>query len=375
MKNQLNICLAHLGNPFHDSRITNLSRSLKEDGCKVSVISFDWLIADKNYFDDEVKVFKLKKGKISLFFYLSFAGILIRELLRTKADIFFAEDIYTLPFVFIVAKLKRARVYYNSREIYAFIGGLRNRPYLQSLIRSIEKIFITKVDLVLTTGWMDSEYLEKSFGINNTLVIRNIPAYQAPTNKVDFRKLYGLKESSVILLYQGVLLEGRGVPNILRSMAKIPDTVLIVVGDGEQKENFLKLAGSLGIKERVIFTGMINQKELINYTAGADIGLVLIENISLSYYYALPNKLFEYIMAGLPLLSSDLPQMKEIIEKYNVGESIAIKDDVTIVNVIKKWIKDPDLLAVYSKNCNSAALQLNWQEEYKRARPTLLGLK
>jgi hypothetical protein len=155
MENQLNICLAHLGNPFHDSRITNLSKSLKEDGCKVSVISFDWFIADKNYFDDEVKVFKLKKGKISLFFYLSFAGILIRELLKTKADIFFAEDIYTLPFVFVVAKLKHARVYYNSREIYAFIGGLRNRPYLQSLIKFIEKIFITRVDLVLNNGRMD----------------------------------------------------------------------------------------------------------------------------------------------------------------------------------------------------------------------------
>jgi glycosyltransferase involved in cell wall biosynthesis len=277
--------------------------------------------------------------------------------------------------VFIIAKLKHARIYYNSREIYAFIGGLRNRPHLQSLIRYIEKLFITKVDLVLTTGWMDSDYLEKSYGLNNTLVIRNIPAYQAPTNKVDFRKVYELNENTVILLYQGVLLEGRGVPNILRSMTKLPDTVLIVVGDGEQKKNFINLAETLGVRDRVIFTGMISQNELINYTTGADIGLVLIENISLSYYYALPNKLFEYIMAGLPLLSSDLPQMKEIIEKYNVGESINIENDETIVNVIRKWIKDPDLLALYRKNCHSAALELNWQEEYKRVRTTLLSLK
>ena len=375
MKKQLKICISYLGNPFHDSRMTNLPKSLKEDGCKVSIISFDWFISNKNYFDDEVKVFRLTKGKISLFFYLSFAGILIRELLKNDADIFFAEDIYTLPFVYIIAKFKRAKVYYNSREIYAFIGGLRNRPYLQSLIRYIEKLFITKVDLVLTTGWMDSNYLEKSFGINNTLVIRNIPTYQTPTNKVDFRKLYGIEENKIILLYQGVLLEGRGVPNIIRAMAKMPDTFLIVVGDGEQKSNFQKLADSLGIKDRVIFTGMKNQKELINYTAGADIGLVLIENISISYYYALPNKLFEYIMAGLPLLSSDLPQMKEIIEKYNVGESISIENDEIIINVIRKWINDPDLLALYRKNCQSAALELNWQEEYKRVRTTLLSLE
>jgi glycosyltransferase involved in cell wall biosynthesis len=177
------------------------------------------------------------------------------------------------------------------------------------------------------------------------------------------------------LLYQGVLLEGRGVPNILRAMTKLPDTVLIVVGDGEQKKNFINLAGSLGIKDRVIFTGMISQNELINYTAGADIGLVLIENISLSYYYALPTKLFEYIMAALPLLSSDLPQMKEIIEKYNVGESISIGDDENIINVIRKWISEPDLLVLYRKNCQSAALELNWQEEYKRVRTKLLSLK
>ena len=144
MNKQIKICLAFLGNPFHDSRMTNLPKSLKDDGCKVSIISFDWFISRKNYFDDEVKVFKLTKGKISLFFYLSFAGILIRELLKSDADIFFAEDIYTLPFVLIIAKLKHARVYYNSREIYAFIGGLRNRPYIQSLIRYIEKIFYSK---------------------------------------------------------------------------------------------------------------------------------------------------------------------------------------------------------------------------------------
>ena len=375
MKKQLKICISYLGNPFHDSRMTNLPKSFKEDGFKVSIISFDWFMSRKNYFDEDVKIFKLTKGKVSLFFYLSFAGILIKELLKTNADIFIAEDIYTLPFVFIIGRLKHARIYYNSREIYAFIGGLRNRPFLQSLIRNIERLFITKVDLVLTTGWMDSNYLEKSFGINNTLVIRNIPSYQKPTNKVDFRKLYGLNKNTVILLYQGLLLEGRGVPNIIRAMVKLPETVLIIVGDGEQKKNFINLAGTLGVNDRVIFTGMISHNELINHTAGADIGIVLIENISLSYYYALPNKLFEYIMAGLPLLSSDLPQMKEIVEKYKVGESISIKDEETIINVIRKWINEPDLLKRYRKNCQSAALELNWQEEYKRARTTLLGYK
>lgn len=374
MNPQRKICIAFLGNALHDSRIVNLTNSLKDDGCSVSVISFDWFISSQNYFDDEIKIYKLVKGKFSLFFYLHFALILIRELFRSKSEIYFAEDLYTLPFVTTIAKLKGAKVYYNSRELYAFLGGLRNRPILQSVVKQIEKFFIRKVDLVLTTGEMDSAFLEKFYGIDNTLVIRNIPLFQTPSAKIDFRKMYRISDDKMILLYQGVLLEGRGVPLIMRAMVKLPQTILIMLGDGEQKSNFQKLAKELNIAERVIYAGTINQRELMNYTAGADIGLSLIENISISYYHALPNKLFEYIMAGLPVICSDLPQMKKIVETYQVGESIDIEMEDNIYSVLKRWIENPVLLSTYKINCERASKELNWQEEYKRARIKLLDL-
>ncbi len=372
MNPQKKICIAFLGNALHDSRIVNLTDSLKVDGCSVSVISFDWFISSKDFFNDEIKIFKLIKGKYSLFFYLHFALILIRELFRSKSDIYFAEDLYTLPFVTTIAKIKGAKVYYNSRELYAFLGGLRNRPFLQSVVKQIEKYFIKKVDLVLTTGEMDSAFLEKFYGIDNTLVIRNIPLYQTPSAKIDFRKMYGISDDKVILLYQGVLLEGRGVPLIMRAMAKLPQTILIMLGDGEQKSNFQKLADELNISERVIYVGTIGHKELLNYSVGADVGLSLIENISVSYYHALPNKLFEYIMAGLPVLCSDLPQMKKIVETYQVGESINIENEDNIYAVMKLWIENPVLLSTYKINCERAGKELNWQEEYKKVRKILL---
>jgi glycosyltransferase involved in cell wall biosynthesis len=374
MNPQKKVCIAFLGNAQHDSRITNLTNSLKEDGCKVSIISFDWFISSQNFSNDELKIFKLTKGKFSLFFYSRFALILIRELLNSKANLYFAEDLYTLPFVTIIAKLKRAKVYYNSRELYAFLGGLRNRPFLQSVVKHVEKFFITRVDLVLTTGEMDSEFIEKFYKINNTLVIRNIPLFQIPSSKIDFRKLYGIGNDKLILLYQGVLLEGRGVPLIMRAMVKLPQTVLVILGDGEQKNNFKKLAERLNISEKVFYAGTISQSKLINYTAGADVGLSLIENISISYYHALPNKLFEYIMAGLPILCSDLPQMKKIVEHYNVGECITTDDDNNIYLALKRWTENPDLLAKYKMNCIGAAKELNWQEEYKKSRKRLLDL-
>ena len=299
---------------------------------------------------------------------------MIRELFKTKADIYFAEDLYTLPFVATIAKMKKAKVYYNSRELYAFLGGLRHRPFLQSVVKSVEKFFITKVDLVLTTGEMDSEFIEKFYGIKNTLVIRNIPLLQTPSAKIDFRKLYDIADDKLILLYQGVLLEGRGVPIIMRTMIKLTNTVLVILGDGEQKNNFQKLSGQLNISERVFYAGTISQRELINYTAGGDVGLSLIENISISYYHALPNKLFEYIMAGLPVLCSDLPQMKKIVEEFQVGESISAENENNIYLTLKRWSESPELLKSYRNNCLLAAQKLNWQEEYKKSRKRLLDL-
>ncbi|PKL81704.1 MAG: hypothetical protein CVV24_13905 [Ignavibacteriae bacterium HGW-Ignavibacteriae-3] len=374
MKRQKKICIAFLGNALHDSRIVNLSNSLKEDGCKISVISFDWFISTEDYLDEEIKIFRLSKGRISLFFYLKFAMILIRELINSKADIYFAEDLYTLPFVTAIAKIRKAKVYYNSRELYAFLGGLRNRPWLQSLVKNVEKYFIRKVDIVLTTGEMDSRFLEKYYAINNTLVIRNIPLYQNPGSKIDFRKRYNIGDDNLILLYQGVLLEGRGVPLIIKSLTKLPQMVLILLGGGEQKNNFQKMADDLNVSDRVIFAGTINQQELINYTTAADVGLSLIENISVSYYHALPNKLFEYIMAELPVLCSDLPQMKQIVDSFHVGESISLADENNIIKTLKNWNGNRELLLSYKENCKKAAKILNWQEEYKWVRNILLDL-
>lgn len=372
MERTKKIHISFLGNPRFDSRITNLSNSLREDNCKVSVLGFDWFISSEDYIDEETKIFAIKKNKFSLFFYLHFVFILISELVRSSADVYFAEDLYTLPFVTTIAKIKRAKVYYNSREIYAHLGGLRNRPMLQSIVKSIEKFFIKQIDLVLTTGPLDSEYIEKLYKISETLVIRNIPLYQKAVSKIDLRKKYNIDQGKIILIYQGVILLGRGLEQIINAIARLPKTVLIILGEGEQKNNFIELAKKLNVSGRIIFAGSVDQKDLINYTAGGDVGLSLIENISISYYHALPNKLFEYIMAGLPVLCSDLPQMKAVIEKYNVGESINIEDEENIFSTLNKWCANPNLLEAYKKNCAVAAKELNWQEEYKRVREFLL---
>lgn len=372
MASRKKICLVFLGNPFQDSRITNLSNSLREDGFPVSVIGFDWFSLKENHIEKDLKIFRIYKTKFSLLFYLQYNLILSKELLKAEAHVFFAEDFYTLPLVTFFAKLKSAKVFYNSREIYAYIGGLHSRPHLQRVITSIERFFIKKVDLVMTTGEMDSEFLEKFYSLPKTTVVRNIPLYQKPTSKVDFRKQYGIASDKLILLYQGVIIPGRGIPLIIEALAKIPNAVLLLLGDGDQKENYQNHAKKFDVGDRVIFAGSFKQNELINYTAAADVGLSLIENISISYYHALPNKLFEYIMAELPVLSSNLPQMKNIVETYQVGEVIDLENQQEIIDVLNKWSVDRKLLESYKVNCLHASQELNWQTEYRRLRNDLL---
>jgi len=137
----------------------------------------------------------------------------------------------------------------------------------------------------------------------------------------------------------------------------------VIIGDGELEESYKNLAKEMGINEQVIFAGKVNQDEILSYTKTADVGLSIIENMSLSYYYALPNKLFEYIMVEIPVIVSNLPQMKEIVEKYKVGLVVNLDNPVELVDAIKQLTEDKVLNGKFKENCRIASKELNWENE------------
>lgn len=365
--------IAFLGNPDYDTRVTNLYRSLKREELSVSVIGFDWQSENFTPQKGEVTIHKLTKSKPSIFFYLAFFFRLFFFMIKGKYDYYFAEDVYTLPLVTLIGKMKGGKVYYESRELYQHIGGLRDKPFVQKLIANIENHFIHKVDLVITTGEMDSEFLEEHYGLANTLVLRNLPLVNKPGNKKNYRTEFNIPEEGMILLYQGVLHEGRGISFVFDIMASVQGLYFVILGDGPFKEKFMNEAKQLGIADRVFFMGNIPQPELINYTAGGDIGISLIENISVSYYYALPNKLFEYIMAGLPVLCSNLPQMDKVVNEYDIGKSIDIGTKEETAAFLIETVKYREMLNKYKDNCTKAAAELNWESEFEKAKKVLLS--
>lgn len=357
------ITLSFLGNLNYDSRCNNLLISLNESGFDTQFIGFDWQSQNFQPIKKEkITIYKLSKGS-SLFFYLKFTFLLSVTLFRTKSKIYFAEDIYTLPLTTIVAFFKRAKVVYDSREIYGSLAGLVHKKFLQFALQKIETFFIRRVDCVLVTGEMDRDYLINEYQISCVVVLRNLPRRLLNIQKVDLHKLIGIEKRCKILVYQGVILHGRGLGILIETIKKLDDFILVIIGEGEKLSFFKALVNRENLNDKVFFLGKVNNNELLNFTKGADIGTALIENLSLSYYYALPNKLFEYIMCGVPVLVSNLPQMQKIIDEYSVGRSVDIANPDEIISAIKA-ITDKDTNEQLIKNCFRAAEELNWENEF-----------
>jgi glycosyltransferase involved in cell wall biosynthesis len=371
MSSKKKVIITFLGNINYDTRCKNLFDTFSANSFDVEFIGFDWMTKGFTEERENISIFKLRKGFFSLPFYLKFIWHIKLKLFTTEASIIFAEDIYTLPFVMIFGKLKRAKIYYDSRELFGHLAGLKDKKLKQSFWKWIENICIKKVDYVMVTGQLDGEFLKKEYGINNLILLRNLPRYYKPGTNFNLQSYLQIKPEKKIILYQGVLLKGRGIEKVFSVMKEFPDHVFVIAGGGEYESYYQNLAEQMNLTDQVFFIGKLTQEDLPKVTSSSDIGVSLIENISTSYYYALPNKLFEYIMAEVPVIVSDLPQMKEIVEKYDVGFAIDIENKDELVNAIKKLSNDKQFYESKKHNCQIASQELNWEKEVTNLLQTL----
>ncbi|MBK7868964.1 MAG: glycosyltransferase [Ignavibacteriales bacterium] len=356
------VLISFLGNINYDTRAVNLCSSLRAEGLFVDTLSFDWVERKQG---GEIPVIRLEKSKSSLFFYLKFLFTVCYRLIFNKYDLYIASDIYNLPILALFAEFRGKPLYYDSRELFRYLAGLKNKVNVQWLLAKIEELFIGKCDKIIVTGMMDAEVLMEDYGITleKFILLRNLPKPVKTIEKIDLRKLYGFPENSLILLYQGVILKGRGLGKLISLLPILDNVCLVILGDGDLRTELENFVSELQMNDKVKFAGTISQSELLSYTASADIGCVLIENISRSYYYALPNKLFEYIAVGVPVLASNLPQMVQIIDEYGVGKYVDPEKQEEIVDTIE-LLRDPELRKTIKANAKIAHEKLNWDNEY-----------
>ncbi|MFA8343008.1 MAG: glycosyltransferase [Rhodothermaceae bacterium] len=361
------VSIGFLGNINFDTRTYNLVKSLQGYGHEVKFNGFDWLTPEFETFETEsVRVEKLNKTSFSVLFYLKFGLKLFSRLMKQKSDIYFASDLYSLPFCTIAAKLKRKKVFYDSREVYTEIPALNSKKFVKRLVKIIEGHYIKKCDYIVTTGRMDSDYIENLYNLPKTDVLRNLPLPVENITPVDYKTKFKNYNGGKIILYQGIIVLGRGIETYFDVVKKYDKCYLVLLGGGEDGGYYEKMAAEMGIEDKVHFAGKVPQNELLNYTAGADIGLSLIDNISKNNYYALPNKLFEYIMAGIPVIASDMPQMKKIVDKFNVGKVVPEGAADELIEIIEKWNDDKEDYNSAVKSCKPASEELNWNKEFEK---------
>lgn len=297
-----------------------------------------------------------------------------------KYDKIIANDLPTLR---SAIQLKKSgfckKIIYDAHEIYTetikqFFPGQGNMSLpKRGIVKILTKVMVTcgalfekralkQVDAMMTVNESLARFFCEKYRIPKPTVVRSIPVKPSQGEQpVDLRKKFQWPGNSIILLYQGALNPGRGIRISIEALSQLPDNYkMVIIGDGPLKSSFEKMAETKRLTDRIKFIGQVPNNQLASYTRGADIGLCLIEPVNLSKQLSLPNKIFEYIHAGIPVLGSDLPEIKQIISHFRCGE-VSPFDPTELVAQITK----------IQKNSNEAGIQeaqkaLTWEKEKQK---------
>ncbi len=299
--------------------------------------------------------------------YLEFAWRVLRFARKEPAQVYHANDANTLPAAWLAARRTKAALLYDAHELET--GRNFGSSHLASVYRNVwawpEKILIHKTRTVITVNTSVGDEIARLYQIPKPYVVMNCPVWQPPQTSERLRRELEIPASYKIILYQGRVAAGRGIENFLTAIQQVQGTVGVVLGDGPSLEELRQRAQS-GEWQRVYLPGKVPLSDLPDYTASADIGMVLIQPTCLSYRLSLPNKLFEYLHAGLAVVGSDLPEIGRVIREHQVGEVTDPDDTGMIAASLHRLLDDPDRLERVKANARQAAAHFTWQQESQR---------
>ena len=331
------IRLLFLGDPRYDRRIQNFARFFRDNGWRVDIVAGvgQDVVLPSGYKAIPIKYHSGPRR------FLSYHHKLLTELRRVpKPDILFACDLYSLRAAAVVKKTApQTKVWYDAREIYTQLPTVIHKPLARWFWKWFERGGLKETDIVITTGPKDANAIltVHSF-LPHSIVVKNMPHRGiGNSGSLDLRKHFGLSTEKKLLVYVGGLQQGRGLEKAITAMMEFRNTaVLILIGDGALRNTLHERVKSSNLQDSVYFYGQASVDNVLPLLSSADVGVSLIERISGSYDLALPSKLFEYLHAGLPVVCSDLEQVKDC---FGTKEYIVYVDENNqeeIVDAFKK---------------------------------------
>ncbi|TGE23972.1 glycosyltransferase [Hymenobacter aquaticus] len=303
------------------------------------------------------------KGKL---FYLEYNIRLFFYLLRQQASAWCAIDLDTALPVWLRARLAGQPFIYDAHELFTEVPEVVSRPAVQRLWRAVERFIVPRAALAYTVGPALARVFEQRYG-RPFAVVRNISRLSA----AELPPAPVAAPQEGYILYQGALNAGRGLEALLDAMPHVAGR-LVICGEGDLSGPLRARAARLGLLDsgKVDFRGYVLPDALREVTSQAAVGIMLLENQGLSYYYSLANKFFDYLHAGIPQLIVDFPEYRLLNEQYEVAEVVALTPE-SIAAALNGLLRDhPARYHALAQNCRRARLAFNWQREEQH----LLGL-
>jgi glycosyltransferase involved in cell wall biosynthesis len=296
-------------------------------------------------------------------FYAEFNTRLFWTLLKEKKSLLYANDLDTLLPNYLAAKISRTPLVYDSHEYFTEVPELQNRSFVKSIWEKLEAWLFPRLNNVITVNHKLAEIYSKKYNVPVT-VIRNVPRpiQEESLKTVEETVEKSHKESKQILIYQGALNLGRGIELMIDCMEFLPDVELLIVGQGDISGELKMRVKNRNLSDSIHFLGRVNPKELKKLTPNASIGFSLEEDLGLNYRYALPNKIFDYIHAGIPVIVSDLPIMSKLVLETGIGEVLKERNPRALADLVREVLLKQ---RSYEKNLYTAARKFNWNEEKK----------
>lgn len=336
-----------------DQRIQKVSNTLSANGYSVTIYCRKH--NKIGYKSENIKIKFINtifdKGPL---FYLQYNIQIFFKILFSRFDIIYCNDLDTLTGCALGSAMRNKKLIYDSHELFTEVPELVNRSLIKLIWRIQEKVFIRKANAIITVSDGVASELTRRYKVKEVNVIRNLPV---------IRETEVFKDKQPTIIYQGSLNVGRGIELAIEMMKHLPCYKLLIVGSGDIEIQLRKQMLESNLYDRVQFLGQLPPHELRLLTPTAWLGLSLEEDLGLNYRYALPNKLFDYIAAQVPVLVSDLPEMRKVVEKYKVGIVAKSRKPAELANQIGDFFDDKQEYESALKNIKSAVKDLNWQNE------------
>lgn len=306
-----------------------------------------------------VAIFFLKKVQTLVRRSLIFTRM-VRQGLAKRYDIYHANDLNTLPQATICAKVfRKKRLVYDSHEVQTSRTGYNNPMYGIS-----ERFLLRFTDVCIHENDTRAAYIEKRYHFYPK-VVHNYPnkVYPEKTAGIDIHQLLDIPETEPILLYQGGVQTGRGLDKLVEATALFDRGVVVIIGDGRIKADLQKRVVEASLEERIRFLPKVPLQDLLAHTKNAYLGFQILNNVCFNHYSASSNKLFEYVMSGVPVIGSDFPEIRKIVQGEQVGIVVDSHDPASIAAGVNTLLADPELHEKMRQNCFRAREIYNWEQE------------